>query len=100
MTRDQFLSYFKLYSNSKSDGFEKFLSTNNNEGNFIYKRLEKIDSEPLNKVQLNQLLVLSGLPGITFGFFKFYWLSVPEKHLYDVKKMDDFDDKFIKTSLV
>lgn len=95
MNKEQLIEYFKLFSDSNSYGLEKFLSSKGEE--IVFKRFLAIETAPINKVQLNQLFVSSGLTGITFGFFKYYWLMVPEKHPYDVKKVEDFDEIFVRS---
>ena len=49
----------------------------------VYQRLSQLDLEPLSKVQLNQLLVLSGAGSMSDGFFRYYWGDRPD-HPYDV----------------
>jgi hypothetical protein len=93
MEKARIIDYFKEYSYSESNGLEVFLSESGK--NEVFQRLENIEIEPLSKVQLNQLLLISGLTGMTFSFFKYYWLHIPDKHPYDVKKLVDFDEKFV-----
>lgn len=59
----------------------------------VEARLGHFDSQPLTKVQLNQLLVVSGIGSMSDGFFAYYWRRVPE-HPYDVK-LYGFDEKWI-----
>ena len=107
------LEFFDEFSNPDPacDGIERLLSVNG-----IPEVLKRFQRKPLqlNKVQLNQLLVMSGLPSVSFGFFKYYWLSLPrENHPYDIEELDghlqDFsatfflqinDDEFIELRLI
>ena len=43
----------------------------------VEERLRRIDKDPVSKVQLNQLFVLSEMPSISDGFFRYYWLAKP-----------------------
>ncbi len=94
MKKDDVIEYFKLLSNPETDGLEYFLSAKGKEE--VFSRLAYIDDNPLTKVQLDQLLTISGLAGITYGFFKYYWLSTPEIHTYDVGTVEDFEGHFKK----
>jgi hypothetical protein len=49
----------------------------------VQARLAKVPSEPLSKVQFNQLLVISGEASVSDGFFQYYWCSCPE-HSYNI----------------
>jgi hypothetical protein len=61
----------------------------------VLDRLEKIKTQPISKVQLNQLLVLSKIASISDGFFRYYWCTIPN-HPYDVTTVGDFDPEWIK----
>jgi len=50
----------------------------------VIDRLQHLDNSPISKVQLNQLLVISGIASVSDGFFRYYWLTCPD-HTYDVK---------------
>jgi hypothetical protein len=43
----------------------------------VFDRLGELDSKPLTRAQLNQLLVLSHEAGMSDGFYRFYWLTLP-----------------------
>ncbi len=57
----------------------------------VFDRLSRLDREPLTKVELNQLLVLSKAGSMSDGCLQYYWGSVPS-HTYDVKKVPYFPD--------
>lgn len=59
----------------------------------VFERLYRIDAEPLSRVQLNQLLVLSSEAGVSDGFFTYYWLSAPE-HPYDVRSVPGYSGQW------
>ena len=75
-------------------GIGNWLSENTN--NEIFGRLSKIEEEPLSKTQFNQLLTLGHQAPVTDGFFKYYWLSVPDMHPYDVTKLPEYRDNWQK----
>jgi hypothetical protein len=62
--------------------------------NPVFARLYSLDSEPLSRAQLNQLLVLSGEAGVSPGFFEYYWLSAPE-HPYEVRGVPGFSGQWV-----
>lgn len=47
----------------------------------VGERLRRIEEDPISKVQLNQLFVLSEIPSVSDGFFRYYWLTKPN-HTY------------------
>jgi hypothetical protein len=98
MTKQDIISFFDPFANPDTDGFEHFLSHKGREE--VFKRLIQIDSESLSKVQLNQLLIISGLSGITYGFYKYYWLCSPDTHPYNVKTLEDFEEHFTKSQTI
>jgi ribosomal protein L13 len=61
----------------------------------VFERLEDIEAEPLSRAQLNQLLILSHEAGMSQGYFTFYWLTRPERHIYDVAKLPTFDPAWL-----
>jgi hypothetical protein len=58
----------------------------------VFDRLARLGSEPLTRVQLNQLLVLSHEAGASDGFFSYYWSEAPAGHPYDVTAYEYFED--------
>ena len=60
----------------------------------IFERLSNIESMPLKKVQLNQLLVMGHEAPVSDGFFEYYWCSIPSDHPYNVKSADYFKDVY------
>lgn len=61
----------------------------------VWDRLGKVDQDPLTKVQLNQLLAFGHEAPLSDDFFRYYWLNAPERHPYDVRKLDGFDPKWL-----
>lgn len=56
----------------------------------VVDRLGSIETQPLTREQLNQLLVLSHEAGLSPGFFAYYWLTVPA-HAYDVARLPGYE---------
>ena len=63
----------------------------------VSKRLQRIDQDPLTKVQFNQLLVVSQAASVSDGFFKYYWGATP-RHTYDVTHLAGFRPEWIVES--
>ena len=49
----------------------------------LVDHLTKLTSSPLTHTHVNQLLHLSHLAGVSYGFFKYYFLAKPDTHPYD-----------------
>lgn len=88
MNKQEIIDYFEYFNNSDPacDGIEKFLSINGVDE--VFERLKDSNNLKLNKVRLNQLLLLSGLNNVTYGFFKYYWLEFQENHPYSLKNLE------------
>ncbi|MCK4904659.1 hypothetical protein KAS42_00220, partial [bacterium] len=98
MNKDEIVKYFELFSNPDGDGLERFLSSNGEKEVFL--RLANINKESLSKVELDQLLIISGLTGMSYGYFKYYWLMASNKHSYPVDKLEDYDEGFLNKEKV
>lgn len=91
MTREFIIEQFRELTYD-TKGLEGWLTPNSPDT--IFERIGRINREPLTKVQLNQLLLLSLESGISDGFFKYYWLDKPI-HSYAIDKLEDFDEDFL-----
>ncbi len=65
----------------------------------VFNRLAQIGQDPLPQAQLNQLLHLCHEPGVSEGFFKYYWLTTPE-HAYDVSQFLNFLHKWTEGTAI
>lgn len=92
MDKERIVEYFKKISYKDTDGLERLFSENGKDE--VFERVSKLKEQPISKVQLNQLFSLSGLPSMTFGFFKYYWLSLP-KHTYRIDKISGFSNALL-----
>ena len=98
MEKSEIIKKFEILSCKDIDGFERIFSESGKSE--VFDRLRNIEKQPISKVQLNQLFTLSGLPSMTFGFFEYYFLSAPEFHTYDVKKVDVFKEDYINDNFI
>ncbi len=98
MEKEDIVKYFELFNNPDSDGLERFLSENGREE--VFERLKNENDLHLNKVQLDQLFIFSGLTSITSGFFKYYWFRLLQKHPYNIEKLEGHDEDFSKEYMV
>lgn len=75
MNRKQLIETFAVL-HTDNGGIESFVS--DVAAPEVLDRLAVIDSDPLSKVQLNQLLGLSKERAVSDGFFRYYWLATPK----------------------
>ena len=62
----------------------------------VLDRLGRVDEEPLTKVQLNQLLVVSQMASISDGFFRYYWREAPQDHPLRVSEIGGFQERWVQ----
>ena len=62
----------------------------------VFDVLGQVEQQPLSRALFNQLLTLAHEAPVSKGFFNFYWLSEPEIHPYDVKKIPCYSAKWSK----
>lgn len=87
MSKQRILDELRLFS-LQTGGIGSWLSEITDEE--VFARLDRIDKEPLTKVQLNQLLAFGHGAPVSDDFFRYYWLAVPAEHPYDVKAIPHF----------
>lgn len=66
----------------------------------VRQRILAIDTAPIGRAQLNQLLHLCHEPGVSDGFYQYYWLSDAKRHVYDVKKIPRYEHSFPRGDLI
>lgn len=83
------LRRFAIFQGSMG-GIEEWLTSKTPLG--VRKRLLEVNKKPLTRPQLNQLLILAHEAGMAEGFFRYYWLHVPDQrsHTYDVRQVEGF----------
>ena len=95
MTKSEILNEFEIFSIG-TNGIGGWLSENTDD--VIFERLGKLPSEPLTKVQLNQLLVLGHEAPTSDGFFKYYWRICPPNHPYQCDRIAEFKNEWLDDS--
>jgi hypothetical protein len=81
-----------------SFGFDHWLVKKNPEE--VFDRIKSIDASPIGRAQLNQLLHLCHEPGVSDGFFRYYWMSAPKFHPYEVEKIPGYAAAALKGDLI
>ena len=97
MNKEQILEEFKLFSLG-TDGIGGWLSPATDKR--VFERLAQIKGQPLSKVQLNQLLAFGHEAQVSADFFRYYWLSQPDQHPYNVAELQDFDQKWLQATSI
>jgi len=97
MDKKYILNELNLFS-LQSGGIGSWLTQNTDDE--VFTRLGRLDKEPLTKVQLNQLLAFGHEAPVSDDFFRYYWLTAPVEHPYDVKEIPDFHDEWQKSSAI
>ncbi len=97
MTKNRILDQFKLFTLG-TDGIGGWLGPDTD--NRVFDRLDRVDREPLAKVQLNQLLAFGHEAPVSDDFFRYYWLSAPTLHPYDVTGIPDFDKEWLASNAI
>jgi len=97
MDKDQILTELALFS-LNTGGIGNWLTQDSDVE--VFARLGRIQDDPLTKVQLNQLLAFGREAPVSDDFFRYYWITAPEKHPYDVKTIPDFDEAYQKSSAI
>lgn len=83
---------------SFSFGFDHWLFTKNPEE--ILQRIRTIDTNPIGRAQLNQILHLCHEAGISEGFFRYYWFENPSQHPYEVDKLPGYSVATLSSDLI
>jgi hypothetical protein len=91
MDRSDVVLAFELFAHG-SEGIGAWITRDANP--FVLDRLARIETDPVSKVQLNQLLVLGREAIVSDDFFNYYWIDVPDSHPYPVKLLPDYSDSF------
>ncbi len=97
MSKEQILDEFRLFTLG-TDGIGGWLGPGTD--GRVFDRLDGVDKDPLAKVQLNQLLAFGHEAPVSDDFFRYYWLSAPNLHPYDVKLVPDFDERWVSSTAI
>ena len=84
---------FALFSGNER-GIESWLTKETDPR--VFKCLATIDSDPISRSQLNQLLLLGHEAAMSEGFFRYYWLEVPatSTHPYKLDTIEGYSADF------
>lgn len=91
-SKEAILNEFELFALG-TGGIASWLGPNTDAE--VFDRLGKLPHETLPKVQLNQLLVLGREAPMSDGFFRYYFLSAPPLHPYEVKDLPGFSAQWL-----
>jgi hypothetical protein len=97
MSKERILEEFKPFILG-TDGIGGWLGPDTDQR--VFDRLDRIDGDPLAKVQLNQLLAFGHEAPVSDDFFRFYWLSAPNLHPYDVTLVNGFDKRWLSSNAI
>ena len=96
--RDAILKLFSLLS-LPDGGIGSWLSEATSDD--IFLRLSELESHPLSKVQLNQLLAFAHEAPLSRGFYRYYWLVKPRLHPYNIDSLPvRYDDSWMSTGQI
>ena len=97
MDKQQILDELRLFS-LRTGGIGSWLTGDTDDE--VFARLGRLDQEPLTKVQLNQLLAFGHEAPVSDDFFRYYWLSDPTDHPYEVRAVPGFEEVWRQSSAV
>ena len=86
-TRTEILSKFEVFQGG-TGGLDSWLGPDTPDT--VFEVLGDIETNPLSRARLNQLLTLAREAPISDALFDYYWLSVPVEHVYDVRGLPCF----------
>ena len=66
----------------------------------VLTHIETIGREPIGRAQLNQLLHLCHEAGVSDGFYRYYWLTAPKLHPYEVVKLPGYSAEVLQGDLI
>jgi len=92
MEKDELVAAYAVFEFGRKPGLGKMFSPEMHAE--LVTHLGNLDTTPLSKVQLNQLLTISQAGSVSDGFFQYYWKSTP-LHPYDVTKVQFYDATWI-----
>ena len=90
-TRASILEKFELFRGG-TGGLDSWLGPDTPD--LTFKVLDNIEEHPLTRASITQLLTLAHEAPISDAFFRFYWLTVPNRHPYSVRKIPGFDERW------
>lgn len=95
MTKEHIIEMFSDIMNDSGQGATIYSFITKKYGTeYLFEKLSKIGDKPITKVQLDQLLSLQKIGGVSDGFFRFYWLDKPDNHFYNINALTKSNVEF------
>jgi hypothetical protein len=94
MNKEALIDKFKLFTFGSAPGLGNWLSKDIKP--LMLERLQRLEKEPLTKVQFNQLLVASHEASVSDGFFKYYWSSIFQYHPFNIQSLDGWSQDWME----
>ena len=66
----------------------------------IFDRLSTVESDPLTKVQFDQLLALGHEAPVSDVLFRYYWLQANGSHPYNVSNIPGFRGDYLRSKAI
>ena len=92
-TRSQILEQFELFQGG-TGGLDSWLGDKTPQGDetpqAVFDVLADLENRPLTQARMNQSLTLVHEAPISHALFRYYWLSVPDNHPYNVRNIPNF----------
>ena len=91
--RSQILKKFELFQGG-TGGLDSWLADITPQGDetpqTVFEAVADLENHPLTRARMNQSLTLVHEAPISEALFRYYWLSVPDEHPYDVRTIPNF----------
>ena len=91
VTKQNVLKRFQLFQGG-TGGLDSWLRPETPDD--VFDALAYLETHPLSRARLNQLLTLAHEAPISQPLFAYYWLSAPE-HPYDVRQVPCYDELWL-----
>ena len=91
VTKEHVLEQFQLFQGG-TGGLDSWLRPETPPE--VFDALADLETHPLSRARLNQLLTLAHEAPVSQPLFAYYWLSAP-KHPYDVRLVPCFDEQWL-----
>ena len=91
ITKERVLEQFQLFQGG-TGGLDSWLRPETPAE--VFDALADLETNPLSRARLNQLLTLAHEAPVSQPLFAYYWLSAP-KHPYDVRLVPCFDERWL-----
>ena len=90
VTKEHVLEQFQLFQGG-TGGLDSWLRPET--PGEVFDALADLETHPLSRARLNQLLTLANEAPVSQPLFTYYWLKAPE-HPYDVCRVPNFDERW------